>query len=319
MSLATCPRCGAPRAEAPECPRCGVIYARAQKRAAVELEASPPPDALSAPRRSAAAEFVRSHVLAEARAELLLAKLAVPCTLLGWWALVHVPMGRFLARTFFGMWLHELGHAVAAWLCGYPAFPGPWFTPTAGERSPLLVLLIVAGLGWAAWRGWTEDRRLPIAVAGAALLVQAVCTLGLSARSARTLITFAGGVGSLVFGGGLMATFFVPKGHKLHRDWLRWGFLVIGAASFADTFYEWWRVRADLSAVAFGANEGRGPTDPSVLASAGWSVPLMTSRYLGIGVLCLLALAGMQLLHVRRTRAALLALESGAREPEALL
>jgi hypothetical protein len=38
-------------------------------------------------------------------------------------------------------------------------------------------------------------------------------------------------------------------------------------------------------------------------------------RYVAVGVLCLLALAVGQILHVRRTRASLLALEAGA-EPD---
>jgi hypothetical protein len=286
MSQTSCPRCGAPRGLAPQCPRCGVPYAR-----------------------FAAADFAHGHLLADARSELLLAKLAAPVALLAWWVLVHTALGRFLARTFFGMWLHELGHATAAWLCGYPAIPGPWFTPMGGQRSPFLVLCIVGGLAWVAWRAWSEERRGSASLAVAVLLLQLLCSAGLSARNAQTFIVFAGDGGSLVFGAALVATFFVSPEHKLHRDWLRWGFLVIGSASFVDAFYEWWTVRGNPSLAGLGVIEGSGLTDPSRLALSGWNVPGMSSRYVGLGVLCLIALAGLQILHVRRTREALEALE----------
>jgi hypothetical protein len=219
-------------------------------------------------------------------------------------------MGRFVLRTFFGMWLHELGHAVAAWLCGYPAFPGPWFTSVGAERSFVFALAITAGLAYAVWRAWTDERRVWMGVAIAVLALQIVLTVFLSPAKAHTLITFCGDAGSLVFGAALMAAFFVPPGHKLHRDWLRWGFLVIGAASFADTFPDWWRARHDPGVIVFGEIEGRADTDPTVLVDSGWTVAQMVSRYVAIGVLSLFALAAAQVLHFRRTRDALAALEA---------
>lgn len=259
---------------------------------------------------SAAARFAHDRALEEARNELRLAKLAVPVALIFFLLLVRTDLGRFLARTFFGMWLHELGHAAAAWLSGHPAFPGPWFTPVGQQRSPLFALALMAGLGYAVYRGWTAERRLLAGAGLAVLAVQLVCTLGLSERAAHTFITFSGNAGAMVLGAALMATFFAPPGHKLHRDWLRWGFLVIGAAGFADAFGQWWRARTDFAAVGLGEIEGRGPTDASKLVQWGWSVPTITSRYVGIGVLCLLALGTLQFFHVRRTRDALLDLEA---------
>ena len=150
----------------------------------------------------------------------------------------------------------------------------------------------------------------------ALLAAQWIATLLVRDPAAHTFIIFAGDGGMLVFGAALMAAFFVPPGHKLHRDWLRWGFLVIGSASFTDAFYEWWSARSDSSSIAFGEVEGRGDTDPTTLLQAGWSVDRMVSRYLLLRGLSLLALLALQVWHVRRTRAALAALERES-EPEA--
>jgi len=299
-SSPTCPRCGAPRAGGAECPHCGVVYARAERRAGLQP---------LAPVMSAAAQLARDNALLEARSELQLAKFAVPAALLTALALARTDMGGFFLRTFFGMWLHELGHAVAAWLCGFPAVPGPWFTSVGGQRSFLFALAITGGLAWAIWRTWTDHRRVLSGLALAVLVLQLGLTLVLSPAKAETLISFCGDAGSLVFGTVLMATFFVPPGHKLHRDWLRWGFLVIGAASFADTFPDWWTARHEPSIIAFGEIEGRGDTDPTTLLQAGWTVDQMISRYVGIGVLSLIALAASQVVHFRRTREALEKLE----------
>lgn len=315
---AACPRCGAPRVAAPDCPHCGVVYARAERRAGA-LDPSPEPALPAAeadgdePRgrgRSAAAQFALAHTLAEARSELQLARYAVPAALLASLLLAQTDIGVFFLRTFFGMWLHELGHAVAAWLCGFPAFPGPWFTSIGGERSFVFALSISAGLAYAIWRAWTDEERVWMGVAIAVLVLQLALTVVLAPARAHTLISFSGDAGSLVFGAALMAAFFVPPGHKLHRDWLRWGFLVIGAASFADTFPDWWIARHEPSVIAFGEIEGRGDTDPTVLLQAGWTVGQMVSRYVGLGVFSLIALAAAQVLHVRRTRDALAALEA---------
>jgi hypothetical protein len=259
---------------------------------------------------SAAARFALDHELAEARMELRLAQFGVPAALVVAWVVVHTDLGAFLVRTFFGMWLHELGHASAAWLTGFPAVPLPWFTSVGSERSFLFALAITAGLGYGIWRGWTTDDRTLTVVAAAVLVVQLFGTVILRPGTARTWITFAGDAGGLVLGALCMAAFFTPPEHKLHRDWLRWGLVLIGAGSFVDALRGWWDARRDIDAIAFGEIEGRADTDPTVLVQAGWSVDQMVFRYLALAFLALVVLAVLQYLHVQRTRAALEALEA---------
>ena len=215
-------------------------------------------------------------------------------------------LGQFLQRTFFSMWLHELGHATAAWLCGRPSVPGPWFTPVAAERSWVLALLVSAGLAYGIWRFRDSEqgpwlRRL----LGAVLVVQLGCTLLLTPSAVERFILFAGDAGALVFGTLLMASIFVPRGSLLHRGWLRWGLLAIGAAAFVDVFSLWWGARTDLDLIPFGQNEGMGLSDPSRLADDyGWTPRQLVNRYLGVGVTCLVMLTGLKVTAVLRARAA---------------
>ena len=108
----------------------------------------------------------------------------------------------------------------------------------------------------------------------------------------------------LVLGALLMATLYARPGSALHRGWLRWGFLAIGAASFVDAFEQWWSARTDPDRIPFGMNEGVGLSDPSGLSEDyGWSATQLVSRYVALGCACLLALAVVWLLGLRRPRA----------------
>jgi hypothetical protein len=227
-------------------------------------------------------------------------QLAVPIALLIAWAAVQSGFARMLLRTVFSMWIHELGHAAAAWLCGRWAFPGPWFTPVGGSRSWLVMLLVVAAAVYGVIRLWPSRKLWALVVA---LLVPAevLCALGLSARRQDTLILWAGDGGCMLIGTLLMLSFYARASSSLRKGWLRWGFLVIGAAAFVDAFATWWAARTDRDAVPFGENEGSGLSDPTVLVfQHGISLDGLVASYLWTGALCLAVLAVAYLLGLRR-------------------
>jgi hypothetical protein len=209
------------------------------------------------------------------------------------------PTGHFLQRTFLSMIVHELGHAVTAWWCGFGAIPSLWKTLIPETRG--LVWLLVAGLeAGLVWVGWRRER-LVLALAGVALAALQIFASSLSTRSAQTWITFGGDGGAMILGTLLMLGFFVPK---LRDHGLRWGLLAIGAAAFVDTFATWWSARGDAGAIPFGEIEGVGLSDPSKLQDTyGWSTDLIVGRYVSLGVTCLIVLAAVTVWQVRRSRA----------------
>ncbi|TMA25006.1 MAG: hypothetical protein E6J78_18940 [Deltaproteobacteria bacterium] len=228
---------------------------------------------------------------------------AIPIALVVMRLLVATQLGHFFLRTFFSMWVHETGHAIAAWLCGYFAFPGPWLTPMSTERWPIFALLLFGALAAAAVHSFRTGRRQLGIAACAALLAQTFCTLLLSREAAQAFIYFAGDAGCLVLGALLMATVYAPREGLLHRNWLRWGFLIIGSAAFVDVFEQWWAARTDVDRIPFGRNEGAGLSDPSMLADHfGWSARTITSRYVVLGCVCLVALAATWLAGLYRSR-----------------
>lgn len=221
------------------------------------------------------------------------------------WGLVHAGFARSLLRIFFSMWIHELGHALAAWLCGRFALPGPWFTPVGATRSWLVIAVVSAGLGLGVFRSW-RSRRIGWGVVSVFLLVaQVICTFVLRDSQATSFIIWSGDGGGMLLGTALMLSLYARKSSQLRIGWLRWSFLVIGAAAFADSFATWWAARGNLDAIPFGENEGRGLSDPTVLVfQQSFSVRGMVDGYVWVGIACLLVLAAAYALGLRGDREA---------------
>jgi len=225
--------------------------------------------------------------------ELRLRVFAVPAALLIAALFSRSPFGHALQRLFFGMPLHELGHALTALALGVPAFPFPWRTAMAEGRSPVLLGLLLGGAAMLVYLGRRAERRSWV-VGGSALL--AVVLLGqlVPERTGRMLITFMGDGGAMVLGALFAATFFTEASSPFRQGALRWGLLVIGAAAYSDATSTWLAARRDPAGIPLGEIEGVGLSDPSRLVEThGWSETALVSRYLWVAGLCFVALAAL--------------------------
>lgn len=227
---------------------------------------------------------------------------AIPVALLVAWGIVHTGFPHMLLRTVLSMWIHELGHAVAAWLCGRFAFPGPWFTPVGYGRSLIVVAAVAAALVFGIIKLWRARRPWAVALL-VVLLAQIYCSFFLPVPKASAFIIWSGDGGAMVIGTLLMLSLYARKSSQIRVGWLRWGFLVIGAAAFADAFATWWAARTNRDAIPFGENEGRGLSDPTVLVyERGFSIPGLVDSYLWTGAICLGVLAVAYVFGLRRER-----------------
>jgi hypothetical protein len=197
-----------------------------------------------------------------------------------------------LQRIFFGMPVHELGHAVTAWFCGHAAAPTLWRTLVAEERGWLTPLVLAGALGTMMWRAYLAEKHYLVVLGAALLVVQGLGTFTIKETTAHALFAFGGDGMGMVIATALMATFFFGKRTQLYRGWLRWGFLMIGAAAFSDMFATWWKALSDTGAIPYGEIEGVGLSDPAKLVEDwGWRVKDMVRRYVTVGLACLAALA----------------------------
>ena len=231
----------------------------------------------------------------EVRQELKYRMLALPIALVV--ARLGVSTVPFLTRLL-SMLVHETGHAVTAWLCGFGATPGIWFTPVSDDRSVWVTVMIIAALGCIGFWAWQTKRPYMIVACAAVLILQLICTR-LPYPQAQALIAFGGDGGSLVLGTLLMTTLYARRESRVYENSLRCGFLGIGAVAFMDAFATWTGIEDDIP---FGVQEGT-QTDPSQLVeNYGWTIQLMIQRYVRLGVICLIALAIVYVVGILQTR-----------------
>jgi len=293
-----CPKCQFDHElQTTECLKCGIVFARYQ--AALEAASKPPRpiepgpsddarlEAASKPLGPTESSLIEPARTYDARQELKYRALALPLALLG--ARLVMGTGLRMAVSMVTMMLHESGHAITSWLTGRWAVPLLWVTLHGEERSFLVVLALMAALGYGGFRAWVARRWAWVLAAGAVLIVQLLC-LTVWRFYAECFIIFFGDGGALVLATILMAMFYADRESALCKSWgLRWGLLAIGALTFMDVFRRWSGPVEDLP---FGEMEGVNLSDPSLLTEMyGWSVPLMVDRYLRLATFCLMALA----------------------------
>ena len=295
MTAATCPWCNAPRAEAPNCPKCGANYAKAEaiKKGGKAAPAPEPAEPTPVAPRSQIADLsnaVDPEGQVDSQLELKLCIAAVPAALA-----VAVLLHSFvpgLQRIVFGMPLHELGHSMTAWLCGFAAIPTLWLSHIPEERGFAAPVFVAGAMAYLAFLAWRAEKWLYVALCGAVFVLQAVGTFGLKQKTAQMLITFNGDGLGIVLATLLMASFFFGKGTQLYRGSLRWGFVFIGAMAFADMFATWWGARKDFALIPFGEQERAGASDATRMVDwYGWTADQLVHRYFVLGVACLTVLA----------------------------
>jgi hypothetical protein len=271
-----CPKCKFDsESQTTECLKCGIVFAKYYR-----LQERPQ----SMPTRVEAESEDEADTADEAKRELRYRVFAVPLALLAARSLVGTFPGLVRLLT---MWVHEAGHAVTAWLCGFWAVPGPWVTPVSDERSLSVMVLVLGAVGFGGFQVWNARRWTMVGAGVAVLIFQLVCTL-LPFNRAQALIIFGGDAGCMVLGSILMITFYARRESPIYQNSLRWGFLVIGALAFMDAFATWTGTEDDIP---FGTQEGT-LTDPSSLVQTyGWPIQVMMQRYVRLGVACIAGLA----------------------------
>jgi len=292
--METCAWCNAPRGDGPKCPSCGADYAKAEqiRRQGKAVAAVPQAIAVEAP-APAALVGLEDREVEDPKLELQITVIAPPAMLA--LAIVFQLLLPSLQRIFLSMPVHELGHAATAWLCGFPAIPTFWQTRVWEGRSLLMTLALAGTVIYLMVLARRAGKPLFLALGAALLLAQAIATFGIRERTAQMLIAFGGYGMGMVLGLALMASFFFGKRTELYKGWLRWGFLVIGAAAFADMFSTWWMAQWNPDVIPFGENEGSGLSDPlKLLEEHRWPTKTIVRRYVLVGCA---ALAGLVLVY----------------------
>ncbi len=295
-----CPKCGFDDPlQTGECLKCGLVFA---KYTAIEERVAQPSATLPEPSPQEVAEQQQ-----KAKNEFLCRIFAVPgALLLGWLANLALPM----LTGFLAMWLHETGHAITAWFCGYAAFPTAWITIIPDERGRWISLVLGAAAATGGYIAFRLQRWFWVAVSAGVLALFVLGNLQ-SESHARLLFTFWGEGGAYVLSTVLILSFYARPGSPLTRNQLRWGLLLLGAMAFWSVYTRWAGGFENI-AQFLDDTDARGiPSDMRVLTLVyGWSTYVLIHSYWKLGHVCLLALAAAYaagLAQAHRLRSALAA------------
>jgi hypothetical protein len=283
-----CAWCEAPKQFGNICPQCGADYAKAQaiKNTGKVAPVTPTPLESTAPETVEALE--PSIPVRDPAFEKTLCIYALPSML----AIAFlVQVSGFMSgmqRIFFAMPVHELGHAVTGWLCGFNSIPTLWKTITPENRGYLATLFLLAGV--VALVRYAIKKKQPVWLAAVMfiLLLQGYGTLIITPSKADMYITIGGDAMGMVLATILMALFYVGKDTQLYLGSLRWGFLGIGAAAFINIYAPWWK--KNITEIGYGLTGGI-PTDSWKMINIHlWDWDTLFTTHIYLGIACLLAL-----------------------------
>ncbi|MBL9214753.1 MAG: M50 family metallopeptidase [Opitutaceae bacterium] len=233
----------------------------------------------------------------------------VPPLLLGLvWAVNASPLGMFLKG--FHVWMHEFGHATAAWLAGRRATPLPFgWTPVEPDLSLgvygglllLFALLFIAG--------WRERKAWPMIVALGLAGLQFHLTWRMPEHRQEFWWGAFGGVGGEFYLSALfMALFYVQLPDKFRWGLCRYGFFLIGATAFLNIWTFWDKVYHGLEEIPFGSlingEDDAGGDMNKLMDGYGWTRSQIRRTYRQLGTGCWVGLGVVYLVFALRLNTA---------------
>ncbi len=229
----------------------------------------------------------------------------VPPLLLAFTFLVNLsPLKSLL--TGFHVWMHEFGHATAAWMCGFRATPLPFgWTPVDPVHSNfvyfglllMFVILFLAGL--------KERKVWPMVAAVALAALQFHMTWRMSELRQEFWWGAFGGVGGEFYLSTLfMLSFWVQLPEKFKWGACRYVFFFIGATAFLNIWWHWRDVYRGIEEIPFGSmingEDDQGGDMNKLMDGFGWKKFAIRRNYHLLGNACWIALGAMWLLFALR-------------------
>jgi len=210
------------------------------------------------------------------------------------WLAVLSPLGFFLRG--FQVWMHEFGHATAAWLTGRKALPLPFgWTPVEDEYSPFVYfgLLLLFGILFVA--GWKERKVWAMILAVGFAVAQYYLTWQLSAYRQEFWWGAFGGVGGEFYLSTLlMLVFYFQLPEKFKWGACRYVVFFLAAAVFIQTYRFWGDVYRGLEDIPYGSmingEDDAGGDMNRLVDDYGWTQSMIRRNFRALGNGCILAL-----------------------------
>ncbi len=212
------------------------------------------------------------------------------------WLVNKSPLAFFLQG--FHVWMHEFGHATAAWMTGRKALPLPFgLTPIEPDFSKFVYIGLLALFVVLFVAGWRERKVWPMLAAVVLLGVQAYMTWGMPVERQMFWWTFGGVGGEFYLSALFMAFFFVQLPDKFRWGACRYIFFLIGATCFLQVYLHWEQIYRGLADIPMGSminGEDDRSGDMNILMDDyGWTNSHIRRTYHLLGNGCLIGLGAI--------------------------
>ncbi len=203
------------------------------------------------------------------------------------------------------IWVHEVGHASAAWAAGFRAMPLPFgWTSISNHRHWLVYLGVLFLLGVWFWQGYQERRPWAMLTAVVFAVIQFYMTWLITEDQAFMWISFAGIGGEFYLSTFLLVSFYFPLPDRFRWDIFRFVVIVLAAATLFNSFWLWHLIDVGLSEIPWGSMlGGRGDANGDMnrlRLDYAWTPAQIIASYRRLGELCLLTVAGVYSVFVIR-------------------
>jgi hypothetical protein len=213
------------------------------------------------------------------------------------WLVVVSPLGFFLKG--FHVWMHELGHALPAWLSGRMAVPLPLGWTSVREEFSLFVYAALSALLLALFvAGWRERRIWALVIAAGLLLLQNYMTWFMPEPAQQFWWSAVGGIaGEFALSALGMALFFIQLPEKFRWGACRYLVFLLCAACFIQAYRFWGDVYRGLEDIPYGSMI-HGEDDPNgdldkLRHDHGWTQSQIRRTFYALGNGCLVALGAV--------------------------
>ena len=205
----------------------------------------------------------------------------------------------------FHTWMHEFGHATAAWLAGHRALPLPvGWTNIMPEKSLFVYLGVLFLLGAFFTAGWKERKIWPMLLAVAVLPMQFYMSWLMPEHRRDFWFSFCGVGGEFYLSTACMVAFFLQLPEKFKWGACRYVFLFLGASSFLHIWLFWRQVKRGHEGIPWGGmvtGEDDAGGDMNILRDDyAWSNHRIIDTYNGLGAACLGILLAVYIIFALR-------------------
>lgn len=283
-----CPKCSYQLVtDAPTCPKCRIVFesyfahldrvrALAKEK---EKEANPEP---------------------QPKAGLKIILLSLPVCFLIAILANSVGITHLLGWYFITIPIHEMGHALSAWLGGRPALPLGAIIPMAGvtmiaqERSLAFRVFEVLILSYLGSKAIYKKNQVWVFLISLYVFGFALMNLLVSESQLGMIITMGGVAGEFVLSTFMVISFYYDLGKSIRWDFFRFFILLAGSFGFTSTAMLWDKIARGSANLPLGSFLN-GPGDESgdidkLIMTYGWMPRGVVGFFQSLSLICLVVI-----------------------------